>query len=495
VTRRKLRVAGIAVTLLLGLCGLAPYLYLMLASVSPAAVSWGELGTYRGLLAHALRLDYGTFGLGRATGGSAFTSQGTFLPTLWSMLGHAFPRFAWCGPPLAIAGFYLTSRAAKQPSRTMMLGLVLGLYVLVFCELANYAPSGELYLTEVSRFFIQSDLLLAVAAGLGVAELLARLRARWPRLERRPTWAFALPALLLGLGVAANGGSGSRRDDHVFSDFATTALRSLPPNAILVTYGDHVSGAISYFHAVEKMRPDVVHLDREMLASPWYGRRQRWLHPDLQLPLGGYGPAGYGIKQILDRNPTRPLAVIDKLDAWDQSWTEGYKLVTYGLVHLLVPADRYPSFAQWTMRDQQAMDGYDVLPAMRYPKGTWENALGQLVLTTQGLRAHIALVFSLQAGADATAAGLATSLLEDIIAKAGGDAGLGIPGTPGLPKMLVGATVWRDLGVCYEILARRDPSYAPRVRLAVERFVEHAGPDNPELPAARKYLEMHRTRN
>lgn len=373
----------------------------------------------------------------------------------------------------------------------MMLGLVLGLYVIVFCELANYAPNGELYLTEVSRFFIQSDLLIAVAAGLGVAELLPWLGARWPLLGRRPHLAFSLPVLLLVLGLAANGGRGSRRDHRVFSDFATVALRSLPPNAILVTYGDHVSGAISYFHEVEKLRPDVIHLDREMLASPWYGRHKTRLHPDLHLPPGGYGRSGYAIKQVLDANPTRPLAVIDKLDAWDESWTQDYKLVTYGLVHLLVPAAQFPSFFEWTTRDQQALRGYDVVPAMRSPKGTWENALGQLVLTTQGLRAHIALVYALKAGADPTAAGLATTLLEDVIAKTGGDAELGIPGVAGLPQMIVGAPAWRDLGVCYEILARRDTSYVPRVRKAVERFIENAPPDNPDLAAARKYLELH----
>jgi hypothetical protein len=492
VARHNLGVRGIGIALALGVLGLAPYAYLPLASASAAAVSWGDQTTLPGLAAHIFRRSYGTFGLGQALESGAFVDKGTFLPTLWALLGHAFPRFAWIGPPLAFAGFYLTARAQEEPNEILILGIALGSYVIVFCALSNMAPNTELYLTEVSRFFIQPDLLLAIAAGLGCAEILRWLRARWPLFGQRPRVAYGVPVVLLVLGVAANASSASRRNNHVFSDFAQAALASLPPNAIVITVGDHVSGAISYFHEVEKLRPDVVHLDREMLAFPWYGQRKQRLASNLYLPRGGYGRRGYNIKKVLDGNPTRPLTVIDKLDAWDESWTDGYKLVTYGLVHLLVPAGQFPTFAEWSARDEKAMGGYDVVPALRRPKGTWENALGQLVLTTQGMRAHVALVYSLEHGQDPIAARRSMTLLEDIIAKAGGDPKLGIPGVPGLPEMIIGPIAWRDLGVCYEILSRFDAAYLPRVTLAVERFVEHAPPDNPDLPAARKFLETHR---
>jgi hypothetical protein len=492
VARRGLRARGIALAVALGLLGLAPYAYVPMASASAAAVSWGDQTTLHALLAHILRLDYGSFGLGRASASSAFVDQGTFLPTLWALLGHAFPRFTWIGLPLACAGFFLTTRAQQEPKETIILGISLGAYVLVFCAFSNMAPRSELFLTEVSRFFIQPDLLLAVAAGLGCAEILRGLRARSAFFARRPRLDYALPVLVLALGVAANHGSASRRNNNVFSEFAKTALASLPPNAIVVSYGDHVSGAISYVHEIENLRPDVVHLDREMLSFAWYGQRKRRLHPDLYLPQGGYGRRGYNIKHILDGNPTRPLFVIDKLDAWDESWTANHKLVSQGLVHVLVPAAAFPSFAEWASADRRAMAGYDVLPALQRPKGTWENALGQLVLTTQGMRAHLALVYSLDRGRDLAAARLSLDLHEDLIAKAGGDARLGIAGIPGLPELSIAASGWRDLGICYEILARENPAYLAKVPVAVERFVEHATADNPELPAAKKYLETHR---
>jgi hypothetical protein len=494
VVRQSLRRRDVASAIALGLLGLVPYAYLPAACASHAAVSWGDQTSWRGMLLHVLRLEYGSFGLGRAVAGSAFTTESTFLPTLWALLGHGLPRFAWIGLPLALAGFYVVGKQQRHAKELTVLAIVLGLYVVVFCELSNVDPRGELYLTEISRFFIQPDLMFAIAAGLGGARLLGWLRVRWRWLDRQPHLAYALPLALLALCLAVNGAAASRRGNGVFADFASTALASLPPDAIVLTHGDHVSGAVAYLHEVERLRPDVIHLDRDMLGLPWYGQRKRRLHPGLYLPERGYGKLGYDIKQVLDGNPTRPVTVVDQLDAWDQSWNQGYKLVAYGLVHWLVPGDQFPDFAEWTARDREALGDYDVTAALRHPQGTWENVLGQMVLTTQGLRAHIAIVYATKGSPDPLAARVAVSLLEDIVAKAGGDPKLGIATVAGLPEMLVSATVWRDLGIGYEILARQDPSYAARVPIAVERFLEHAPPDSNEVPAARKYLELHKAR-
>jgi hypothetical protein len=78
------------------------------------------------------------------------------------------------------------------------------------------------------------------------------------------------------------------------------------------------------------------------------------------------------------------------------------------------------------------------------------------------------------------------------VAKAGGDKTLGIAGLPGLPQLYLGPTMWKDLGIGYEILARTEAAYAPRVALAYEKFVERAEPDDKDVPAARQYVEQHR---
>ncbi|MBN2577014.1 MAG: DUF2723 domain-containing protein [Deltaproteobacteria bacterium] len=492
VCRRSLGARGFALALAVGLAGLSPYAYLWVASHSQAAVSWGAPMTFDGWLAHILRRNYGTFSLGRATKGGAFVRGGTFVPTLWLMLGHAFPRFFWIGPPLSVLGFFAAIKARHERKLACVLLAVLGGYVLVFCALSNLSLDKGLYITVLSRFCIQSDLVLAMAAGVGFARLARILRTRWPAIGRRARFAPGCGLVVLAIGILAHGRECNQRGNHVFADFVTTAFASLPENAIVITMGDHLTGSVFYFREVEKLRPDIIHLDRELLGFPWYGERKRRLHPDFYLPEGRYGRNGWHVKKLLDGNPRRPLAVIDRLETWDESWKDGYKLATFGLVHRLLPASQYPSYEEWLSRDRAARKDYDVGPALAARVGSWETMVGELVLTAQAGRAHVALLYSKDNGYKPGPARTAIDLLEDIIAKAGGDEDLGIRPVPGLRPFMVSANIWKDLGISYEVLSRSEPSFLPRVAIAYEKFVERAPPDDKDVPTAREYVKAHR---
>jgi hypothetical protein len=492
VARKNLRAPGIALAIVLGLVGLLPYAYLRFASLSPAAVSWGDLGTLDGFLDHVLRRNYGTFSMGKAAKDSAFVEEGTFLPTLWHMGVLATVRLLWIGLPLALLGLYAACKHKRERSLGWVLAGVLVFYVLSFCTLSNLSTSQGLYLSVLVRLFIQSDCMLAIATGLGAARLLELAGDRWPAVSGRAYLGHLAAGLLFVAGIAAHLGHANQRHNTVFSDFVTTAFASLPPNAIVITMGDHLTGSIFYFREVEKLRPDTIHLDRELLGISWYIERKRRLHPDLFVPQGLYGRRGWNIKQLLDGNPRRPMVVIDRLDPWDQSWKDGYKLATNGVVHPLVPAAQFPTFEQWLVRDRQAMGSYDVIPALRARDGSWEQALGQLVLGTQGGRAHLALVYSHDRNNDPVAARTAIHLLEDLVAKTGGYAKLGIPGVPGLRALPLTANIWKDFGIGYEILGGVDASYFPKIAAAYGRFVEVAPANDADLPAARRYVTQHR---
>jgi len=489
VTRRQLGATGIAIALGFGLLGLIPYGYLMSPSASTAAVSWGEGTSIESLVAHVLRRDYGTFSMGRPTSDQVFVTQGTFFPTLWHMLGHAFPRLLWIGPGFALAGLYLGMKSRATRTATAVVSFVFCFYVLTFCGLSNLSTDRPLYLSILGRFCVESDLLLALAAGIGFAALLRRLDtvSRWSR------FASIGVAVLFTIGIAAHAGQASGRGNTVLRDFVTTAFTSLPPGAIVITEGDEVTNASFYLHDVEGLRPDVIHLGRTYLAAPWYTIRQRRLHPDLYLPEGGYGKPGWNIKRLLDGNPKRSVIVIGHLDDWDRSWQGGYKLIAYGLVHAMVRASEFPTFAEWLQLDNKAMGRFDVVPALRAPAESWENALGQRVLGTQVGRAHVCLVYGSERGNAPRSARIALQLLEDVVAKTGGDEKLGIPAWPGVLKLDVGPGLWKDLGIVYEILSRTDTTYYPRIAIAYERFVERADPGDPDVPAARSYLEQTRT--
>ena len=492
VARRQLGATGMALALGFGLLGLLPYLFLMSPAASTAAVSWGDESSMSGLIDHILRRTYGTFSMGRPNADQVFVAKGTLFPTLWHMLGYAFPRLLWLGPVLAVTGLSLGARSRETRKAVAVLLFVLGFYVLTFCGLSNLSTSRPLYLSILGRFCIESDLLLAIAAGLGFGAVLQRLGTRQPAVHPRPRILLVGVGAAFAIGIAAHAGTANGRRNTVLRDFVTTAFASVPPNAIVLTEGDEVTNSAFYLHDVERLRTDVIHLGRTYLAAPWYTARQRRLHPDLYLPEGGYGKHGWDIKQLLDGNPTRTVVVIGHLDDWDQSWQDGYRLVAYGLVHSMVRTNEFPSFEQWLEHDRQAIGTYNVVPALRAPDESWENTIGQRVLGTQVARAHLCLVYGSERGDAPGPARIALQLLEDVVAKTGGDERLGIAAWPGAHKLDVGPAVWKDLGIVYEILARRDGAYYPRIAVAYDRFVERADPGDPDVPAARDYLEQTR---
>ena len=484
-SRRTLGASGVALAIALGLLGLLPYLYLVRASASAAAVSWGDETSAAGLVNHILRRDYGTFSMGRTAEEGAFVAQGTFLPTLWLMWGRAFPRLLWFGPFLGLAGLYLGVKNRQTRSVAFVLLFVLCLYCLAFCALSNLSTERPLWLGILGRFCIQSDLLLAIAAGLGFALVLRMPAARGPWLRFVPVGV----GLVFAVGVAAYARQANARNNTVLQDFVTTAFASLPPNSIVITsMGDDVSGSVRYFHEVERLRPDVIHLDSDFLSKPWYLARIRSLAWDVNLPEGIYGKRGWNLKQLLDRNPNRPLVFIGHLDDWDQSWQGEYKLAFYGLVRSLVRAGDFPAYDEWAKLDRQAIGAYDVTPAVRAPDESWERALGHRVLDTQIGRAHLALLYGQERGDPVDPARTALRLLEDVVAKTGGDRELGIPSSPGTRKLDMGAGIWKNLALAYQFLSSIDANYGQRFTIACKRFVARASPSDPDLPAARKYL-------
>ncbi len=489
VTRRRLGARGVATALGFGLLGLVPYLYLVPASASAAAVSWGDQTSLAGLVAHILRFDYGTFSMGRTNSQGVFVAGGTFFPTLWHMWGHAFPRLLWVGPLLAVMGGYFGVKHRQDRKATFVLLFVIGFYGLTFCALSNLSTSRPHLLAVLGRFFIESDLLWAIAAGLGFAGLV-------PRLGGRSLWLRLAPVAVgavFAIGVVVHAGQASGRNNTVYRDFVTSAFASLPPNAIVITtMGDDVTGSFFYFREVEKLRPDIIHLDSDYLAKPWYLARKQHLHPDVFFPEGVHGKPGWNVKQLLDGNPNRPLVVIGHVDDWDRSWQNGYKLATYGLVRWLARPNEFPTYEEWVQRDREAIDGYDVAAALRAPDESWERALGQRILDTQVGRARLALAYAHERGDAAEPTRTALLILEDLVSKAGGNEQLKIAAWPGIRRFELGPMVWKNLGMAYQLLSHGDETYAQRFAVACAKFVASADANDPDLPAARQYLDQMR---
>jgi hypothetical protein len=118
--------------------------------------------------------------------------------------------------------------------------------------------------------------------------------------------------------------------------------------------------------------------------------------------------------------------------------------------------------------------------------------LGELGLNMQVARAQVALLFSHENGNTREPAQMAVELLEQVVRRAGGSPSLGIAGEPGLPDLEIHPSIYKNLGIGYEILSHFDSGYTPRIAKAWQLFVDSAQADDSDLPAARAYLQTHR---
>ena len=81
------------------------------------------------------------------------------------------------------------------------------------------------------------------------------------------------------------------------------------------------------------------------------------------------------------------------------------------------------------------------------------------------------------------------NLLEEVVRRAGGSPALGIPAEPRLPALELHPSIFKNLGIGYQVLSHFDPAYAPRTAKAWELFVAMAPATDPDLPATRAYLQ------
>ncbi|HSM58536.1 MAG TPA: DUF2723 domain-containing protein [Candidatus Sulfomarinibacteraceae bacterium] len=225
--------------------GASPYLLLPLLAAGESPILWGDPTTLRGWW--------------------WLVSARIYRPNVLAVGDISWPQRAalWLGELsiwfLAVATFLLfrDRRRLLRPIRST--GLVMlataalyGLYALTYD-----APNALVYL---------------LPALLLVSILMGRIYYRLGPL------ALILPLALLMLNF--NRLDLSKQDQA--RRLTMPVLQEAPPDAVLLTDGDRATFTLWYLHYVEGMRPDLILVDRNLLAFDWYRRRLKQQHPDLR---------------------------------------------------------------------------------------------------------------------------------------------------------------------------------------------------------------------
>jgi hypothetical protein len=185
---------------------------------------------------------------------------------------------SWIGPALASTFFF---------------------YLFVFHSLANLPLDDPMPRAVHSRFWMQPNLVVALWMGVGLLRLrtlfLAEVTEGPPRSDGGQLMLASMKSQALSLFLTLlmsaqfatraphfialkQGGGGA-----AFSQFGKAVLQPLPHGSLLLSHGDLNWNSVRYLQACEGMRPDVTHLNFQLLPYPWF-KRQRPLFPGVSFP-------------------------------------------------------------------------------------------------------------------------------------------------------------------------------------------------------------------
>lgn len=438
--------------------GFLPYLYLPLAGLRPAEVTWGDPTTASGFLTHFLRREYGTFRLADETVGSA----GSLAARLALFLQAAARSTFHVAIVLAPASLAALRRAGPVRRFVGFWLAALAFYVVVFCALANVRLDDPLHVFMQERFWQQGFVVLAAFCGVGLAEIGRLAGARAWRWAGWPL-AVALPAALVIVHLPAIRTQGNT----LVRDYGEAVLRSVPERGVLLITGDDLIGSVRYLQQVDGLRPDVRVLPTGLVPLPWFRRVAAATMPDVTLP-----PAPFTFREFVDANlPHRPVVVCNRMP-WLRTLEEAYALWPRGLVEEVLPREREPEIERWAREVETSFARFDPARTEAFEPWTWERGLGT-IYWKEYERFGTALVrLAARRHDDAVVQDTTVRVLERLATR------------PSVPPVL-----WRNLGVAYQFLARTRPEARARMVTAWRRYLATNPASDPAAADIRRLVE------
>ncbi|XP_060700544.1 protein O-mannosyl-transferase TMEM260 isoform X2 [Hemiscyllium ocellatum] len=231
----------------------------------------------------------------------------------------------------------------------------------------------------VERFWLQSNLVVCVLAGCGLASVSSVLRrimgskALWCWAE----WLFVIS--LIAFQIHLNYRICDQSNNGVVDKFARNLLGSLPPNATILVRGDLPGNSLRYLHYCEGQRPDVSLVDQEMMTYNWYLPKLAKHLPHVHFPGNRWNPiiqedsAGtvtFNLHHLLNENRDKEVFVCIGLHEGDPSWKHSYSLWPWGVCEKLVHSTSQFSPESWIQHTKNMYNWTEEYG--RFDPASWE---------------------------------------------------------------------------------------------------------------------------
>jgi hypothetical protein len=259
--RREL-IRRVPVLALLLLLGVSPYLFLVLRARAGPLLAWGSPYSLERLWWHVTGRQYQVWMFSQSFA-EVLANAGRGA----ALLARAF---LYLLVPVVLYG---ATRLLRQ-RRDFALGLLVTA-VLAFAYAVNYS------IPDIESYYLPCLASLAMFGMVGLDGLVRRA-GKW----RQVVWIAGVVPLLLNFRTAGKQG------DYVAYDLAMNTLASAEQNATIITDWWDVYSPAFYLQHVERVRPDVCMVDKELVRRSWYfgylSRAYPWLVERSRPEIEGY---------------------------------------------------------------------------------------------------------------------------------------------------------------------------------------------------------------
>lgn len=333
--------------------GLLPYVYLPVSSyLNRARWTWGDQTTLLGFWTHFLREEYGTFSLAKSEIGSSMSE------ILLSQVTNMKAELSFNIQALAVwANISLLRKDKQTPSLVWLFTGMLCIYSLFFAWRANLDISKPLFMGVVERFWMQSNAVVAVLAGIGLAALVSESsRSRVLNSSGLQCLEWLSATLFVVYQIYCNYSICDQRTNYVIDQFAKNLLASMPRDAILLLRGDLPGNSLRYMHYCEGLRPDLSLVDQEMMTYEWYLPKMAEHLPGVRFPGNRWNPVEgmlpngmvtFNLYHFLEINKQKETFVCIGIHEGDPTWKKKYSLWPWGSCDKLVPSDIVFNPEEW----------------------------------------------------------------------------------------------------------------------------------------------------
>ena len=246
------RIKLLFVLLLPFVLGLSLYLYLPLRSAMMPEFNWGWVSrSFDKFWYHVSGKQYRVW---------MFSDTATMKVNAGKYFDIFLYQFGWIGVIPMIAGFIYTFKKSKA---LFWFAALLVIFNLLYA--LNYG------IHDIETYFSLSFIALIIVTGIGLYSLF-RDKTKYAAL------AFLIPLISIAVNYSENDYSGNR----LVPEYTKILVNNLDSNAIVISaQWDYFCSAFWYMQRVEKYRPDVVLVEKELLRRTWYLEQFKRWYPEV----------------------------------------------------------------------------------------------------------------------------------------------------------------------------------------------------------------------